>query len=105
MLTLKHTYKNLLILPIFVTILLSCVHLYPFIDRLIAFLIPLFIIVMNEYKNHIFSIVLSINFIFISLNSLSISISDIHKLLNYRNNPVQYLHNDKINKELKFDKF
>ena len=88
-------------LPILITILLSCLHLYPFTDRLIAFLVPLFIIMMSEYGNN-YSIqkFLSTFFIIISLITLYITISETYNLPNYRNNPVQYLNNEnKINKE------
>ena len=86
------------LMPILVTIILSILHIYPFVDRLIAFLIPLFVIVITEYRNNIISKVISVNFILISFISLSITILNIYNLPNYRNNPAQYINSDKINK-------
>ena len=87
--------------PIFVTILLSCMHLYPFTDRLIAFLVPLFIIMIAEYKNFIQKS-LSTGFVIISLITLFIHLSKTNNLPNYRNNPAQHLNNEEtLNKAYK----
>lgn len=87
--------------PIFISILLSFLHLYPFTDRLIAFLFPLFTIIITNFSDNLISKYLSTSFILISIICSVISLYNIYKLPNYRNQVEQYLHNQNINKDYK----
>lgn len=91
----------LIIIPIFMTIILSCLHLYPFIDRLIAFLVPLFIIIMANYCDNNISKMLTIGFIITSLVASYFLVYKLYNMPNYRSNTVQYLNSDTVHEQYK----
>ena len=96
----RQSYNVIFItVPILVTVIMSSLHLYPFNDRLIAFLVPLFIIIMTECSDTIISKAISVNFILVSVITMVVSVSNVYKLPDYRYNPAQYLDNDKIHRD------
>ena len=91
----------LIIIPILITVILSCLHLYPFMDRLIAFLVPLFIIIMANYCDNNFSRMLTIGFIIISLVASYVLVYKLYNMPNYRSNTIQYLNDENVSKQYK----